>query len=82
MSDGEMDEKGAKAQGDEDRMLNNLVVEELKVSEDIRHDYELYNPVNLITEDEIHEAIDMIRDGGQRFRHVHVELKKHLGEVE
>ena len=44
MSDGEMDETGAKAQGEEDRVLNTLVTEELKVSEDIRHDYELYNP--------------------------------------
>ena len=82
MSDGEMDETGAKAQGEEDRVLNTLVTEELKVSEDIRHDYELYNPDDLITEDEIHEALDVIKDDGQKFRHIHVELKKYLGEVE
>ena len=43
MSDEEMDENGAKAQKDDDKVLDHLVVEKLKVSEDICHEYELYN---------------------------------------
>ena len=59
--------------------LDNLVLAEKKLSADLRNDFLLYDPKDLITDEEFNEAIETIKDGGQKYRHIHVELQNLLG---
>ena len=58
-----------------------IEIEELKIVEDISHNLALYKLEDLCTEEEIKEAVDVISELGQSYRHVHVELKSVLGET-
>ena len=60
--------------------LDNLVLAEKKLSADLRNDFLLYDPKDLITDEEFNEAIETIKDGGQKYRHIHVELQNLLGD--
>ena len=54
-------------------------VRELQVVGEINHNIELYNLDELISEDEISEGVDTLRELGKEFRHLHVELQSQLG---
>ena len=55
------------------------VLDELKVTEDIKHTLDIYDLDDLMTEEEIREASGIVSDLCQKYRHVHVNLKYKLG---
>ena len=63
----------------ENPSLENLVLMERKSFAYLRNDFSLYDPDDLVTHEEFNEAIDIIKDGGQKYRHIHVELQNLLG---
>ena len=77
MDDLEMAEGGAQEQ-----TVDDLVLEELKLMEDIRHDFNLYNPDDLVSYEETAEALGVISVSGQKYRHLHVTLKSKLDDEE
>lgn len=56
-----------------------VIREELKILEDIKLNFELYELDDLSVEEEISEAAEIMSDACKNYRHCHVELKEHLG---
>ena len=57
-----------------------VVLEELKIVEDISHSLDLYKLDELLTEEETNEAVGILSGLSKDYRHVHVELKTTLGD--
>ena len=62
-------------------MVEQEVLEELKIVEDVSHSLNVYALDELITEDEINEALGIMSGLCQKYRHIHVELKSKVGDV-
>ena len=59
---------------------SHMVLEELKIIEDINHNLSFYDLNGLFTEEEIKEATRIISGLCQSFRHIHVELRTMFGD--
>ena len=57
-------------------------IEELQIEEDISEAFHIFDLNDLDTEKEITEGVEQISELGQKYRHVHVELKSEMGETE
>ena len=57
-----------------------VIHQELKIVEDIDHNLSVYNLSELLTEEEIKEAIEEISTLSKVYRHIHVDLKNLLPE--
>ena len=55
-------------------------LEELKIRGDIEYSLNIYLLSDLTSEEEIMEGITVLTDLGQKFRHVHIDLKNKLGD--
>ena len=66
--------------GDKVTKMGDLVLDEKKAWEDVRHSLELYDIGNSETLDDVNEGVTFVNDASKAYRHVHVELKVLLGE--
>ena len=57
-----------------------VVLEKLKIKENVSHSFSFYGLDGLFTEEEINEAIRIMSGVGQSIRHIHVELRTMLGD--
>ena len=70
---------------EEEKLNKNLddieILNELKISEDIRHSLNIFVIDYLDTEEDINECLDIISDLSQKYRNAHVVLKNKLSDA-
>ena len=64
----------------DESVLKTLEIEALKNTEDVNHYFGVYAPEVLESVEEVNEAIDVLTNVSQKYRHIHVELKSVLGK--
>ena len=63
------------------KMVEQEVLEQLKIVEDVSHSLNVYALDELSTEDELSDALGIMSGLSQNYRHIHVELKSKLGDA-
>ena len=75
-------EKVLKIEKMEGSDLNEKKIVELQISEDILEIFNIYNINELDSVDELSESIQLITDLAKKYRHIHVDLKHSMGNVD